>query len=80
MLQSIFNTVKLEKFMTKWEYVIVTIKVIELLGMKQYQETFINFKTDPDKTVILDELGSYGWELVGWEGEEHTFKRALFTN
>jgi hypothetical protein len=61
----------------KWEYIIATIKVVELQGIQQYQETYINFHTDPDKSVVLNKIGSYGWELVGWEGEKYTFKREV---
>jgi len=61
----------------RWEYIIVTIKIVELEGVKQYQETYINFHTDPNKAIVLNKLGFYGWELVGWEGEKHTFKRPI---
>ena len=61
----------------RWEYAIVTIRVIQLEGLPQYQETFINFYTHPEKYMVLNKLGFYGWELVGWEGDKHTFKRLL---
>lgn len=64
----------------KWEYIVATIKVVELQGIKQYQETYINFHTDPDKAVVLNKIGYYGWELVGWEGDKYTFKRELADN
>lgn len=61
----------------KWEYLVATIKLVELQGVKQYQETYINFHTNINKDVVLNKFGLYGWELVGWEGEKHTFKREL---
>jgi len=64
----------------KWEYLITNIKVVHFQGMQQYQESYINFTTAPDKSVVLNKFGSYGWELVGWEGESHTFKRPLSEN
>lgn len=60
-----------------FEYEVITIKIVELQGIQQYQETYINFHTSPDKAVVLNKIGYYGWELVGWEGDKYTFKREL---
>lgn len=61
--------------MKKWEYLVVSIAqgsdgTLATIGW------FIK-KSVSDLDVLLDDIGSYGWELVSVSGTNYIFKREL---
>lgn len=73
MLQSMFNTIKLEKFMTKWEYVVIA-GVAEDGGITRVKSTSSNWSYN-SFVDMLNRHGDIGWELVDIE---HISKKAGF--
>lgn len=81
MLQSIFNTIKLEKFMIKWEYASLVITAKRAVFVCRGVAEDVGVSSDIGFVVgYLCNIGSLGWELVGFDmgiNSCYYFKRPL---